>query len=57
MVHSKIENLITKKTKGIIVVSLYGQMANIDEINEINPGGYIRWINMKNPDKIKLSYV
>ena len=35
MDHSKIENLITKKTKGIIVVSLYGQMANIDEINEI----------------------
>lgn len=33
--HRKIEEAITEKTKGIISVSLYGQMSNIDEINDI----------------------
>lgn len=32
---TKLENAITDKTKAIIVVSLYGQIANIDEINNI----------------------
>jgi UDP-2-acetamido-2-deoxy-ribo-hexuluronate aminotransferase len=32
---SKIENLITDKTKAIIPVSLYGQCADMDAINEI----------------------
>ncbi|WP_345991543.1 DegT/DnrJ/EryC1/StrS family aminotransferase [Sulfurimonas sp. HSL-1716] len=32
---SKIENLITAKTKAIIPVSLYGQCADMDEINAI----------------------
>lgn len=32
---NKIEEKITKKTKGIIPVSLYGQVANMDEINKI----------------------
>ena len=31
----KIEEAITKKTKAIIVVSLYGQIANLEEINSI----------------------
>jgi UDP-2-acetamido-2-deoxy-ribo-hexuluronate aminotransferase len=31
----KLENAITKKTKAIIVVSLYGQVADMDKINEI----------------------
>jgi UDP-2-acetamido-2-deoxy-ribo-hexuluronate aminotransferase len=31
----KIEEKITKKTKGIIPVSLYGQVADMDEINKI----------------------
>ena len=33
--HTKIENLITDKTKAIIVVSLYGQTADMDAINDI----------------------
>merc|ERR1711965_70027 len=33
--HTKIQEAITDKTKGIISVSLYGQISNIDEINEI----------------------
>ncbi len=33
--HLKIEEKITKKTKAIIPVSLYGQVANMDEINQI----------------------
>lgn len=32
---NKIEEAITEKTKAIIVVSLYGQIANINKINEI----------------------
>ena len=32
---SKLENVITGKTKAIIVVSLYGHMADYDKINEI----------------------
>ncbi|WP_289060237.1 DegT/DnrJ/EryC1/StrS family aminotransferase [uncultured Zobellia sp.] len=32
---SLIEGVITEKTKAIMPVSLYGQMANLDEINEI----------------------
>jgi UDP-2-acetamido-2-deoxy-ribo-hexuluronate aminotransferase len=32
---SKIENVITDKTKAIIPVSLYGQCADMDEINEV----------------------
>jgi len=32
---SKIEAAITEKTKAIMPVSLYGQMANMDEINQI----------------------
>jgi len=32
---NKLEKAITNKTKAIIVVSLYGQIANIDEINKI----------------------
>jgi UDP-2-acetamido-2-deoxy-ribo-hexuluronate aminotransferase len=32
---NKIEKAITKNTKAIIVVSLYGQMPNFDEINKI----------------------
>jgi len=32
---TKLEQAITNKTKGIVVVSLYGQIANIDNINEI----------------------
>ncbi|WP_276168605.1 DegT/DnrJ/EryC1/StrS family aminotransferase [Zobellia alginiliquefaciens] len=32
---SLIENAITEKTKAIMPVSLYGQMANLDEINKI----------------------
>lgn len=35
MDHKKIEEAITDKTKGIISVSLYGQISNIDEINNI----------------------
>ena len=35
MDHKKIESAITDKTKGIVSVSLYGQISNIDEINEI----------------------
>lgn len=35
MDHSKIENLITSKTKAIIAVHLYGQPAKIDEIKAI----------------------
>lgn len=35
MDHNKIEEVISEKTKAIIVVSLYGQIANIDEINKI----------------------
>ena len=35
MDHTKLEPLITNKTKAIIVVSLYGQTANMDEINKI----------------------
>ena len=27
----------------------------VDEIDEIKIGGYIRWINLKNPDNIKLT--
>lgn len=33
--HTKIDAAITKKTKAIIPVSLYGQCANMDEINKI----------------------
>lgn len=33
--HTKIQEAITDKTKGIISVSLYGQISNVDEINEI----------------------
>ena len=33
--HTKIEEAITEKTKGIIAVSLYGQLFNVDEINAI----------------------
>ena len=35
MDHTKLEALITEKTKAIIPVSLYGQTANMDEINRI----------------------
>lgn len=35
MNHNKIEEAITEKTKAIIVVSLYGHIANITEINNI----------------------
>lgn len=35
MDEKKIEAAITEKTKGIVVVSLYGQIANIDKINLI----------------------
>ncbi len=35
MDHAKIEAKITKNTKGIIPVSLYGQVADMDEINKI----------------------
>ena len=35
MDHSKLEALITKKTKAIMPVSLYGQTADMDAINEI----------------------
>ena len=35
MNHNKIEEAITDKTKAIIVVSLYGHIANINEINNI----------------------
>lgn len=33
--HTKIESLVTSKTKAIMPVSLYGQVANMDEINAI----------------------
>tara|TARA_B110000977_G_scaffold76563_1_gene103337 strand:+ start:1659 stop:2786 length:1128 start_codon:yes stop_codon:yes gene_type:complete len=33
--HNKLEEKITDKTKAIIIVSLYGQIPNINEINEI----------------------
>jgi len=32
---NQLENKITPRTKGIIVVSLYGQMADMDKINEV----------------------
>jgi UDP-2-acetamido-2-deoxy-ribo-hexuluronate aminotransferase len=32
---NKLENAITDKTKGIVVVNLYGHIANYDKINEI----------------------
>ena len=35
MDHTKLEALITEKTKAIMPVSLYGQTANMDAINEI----------------------
>jgi UDP-2-acetamido-2-deoxy-ribo-hexuluronate aminotransferase len=35
MDHTKLEALITKKTKAIMPVSLYGQTADMDSINEI----------------------
>ena len=35
MDHTKLESLITEKTKAIMPVSLYGQTPNIDAINEI----------------------
>ena len=35
MNHNKIEEKINDNTKAIIVVSLYGHIANIDEINKI----------------------
>ena len=35
MDHTKLEALITKKTKAIIAVSLYGQISNMEAINEI----------------------
>lgn len=33
--HNKLEQKITDKTKAIIIVSLYGQIPNIDKVNEI----------------------
>ena len=35
MDHTKIDEAITSNTKAIIIVSLYGQIGNIDKVNEI----------------------